>query len=108
MRGVLIYNPMAGRFPSLPLVQKVANILDSESWEISIEKTHGGDQITELAEQAAASGLDVVFIAGGDGSLHKAAKGLMETKTALAVLPAESLVETTFPSLRSRSNCCFA
>jgi len=88
MRGVLIYNPMAGRFPSLPLLQKVANILDSEGWEISIEKTHGGDQITELAGQAAASGLDVVFIAGGDGSLHKAAIGLMETKTALAVLPA--------------------
>ncbi len=88
MRGELIYNPMAGPFPSLPLVEGVANILASEGWEISINKTRGGDHLTELAGRAAASGMDVVFVAGGDGSLHKAASSLMGTKTALAVLPA--------------------
>ena len=88
MRGILIYNPMAGPFPSFPLVQKVANILAAEGWEIEITKTQGGDHITELAGRAAASGMDVVFMAGGDGSLHSAASGLMGTMTALAVLPA--------------------
>ncbi len=88
MRGMLIYNPMAGPFPSFPLVQKVANILAAEGWEIEINRTQGGEHITELAGRAAASGMDVVFMAGGDGSLHSAASGLMGTKTALAVLPA--------------------
>ena len=88
MRGELIYNPNAGRFPSLPLVQRVADILDSEGWDISISKALAGDHISELAEHAARSGKDVVFVAGGDGSLHNAASGLMGTETALAVLPA--------------------
>jgi YegS/Rv2252/BmrU family lipid kinase len=88
MRGELIYNPMAGRFPSLPLVERAARILESNGWNISISRTKGGQHITHLAKKAAAAGLDAVFVAGGDGSIHKAAAGLIETDTALSVLPA--------------------
>jgi YegS/Rv2252/BmrU family lipid kinase len=87
MRGQLIYNPMAGRFPSRPLVERAARILNDNGWEIEILKTEGGDQITKQAKQAARRGLDAVFVAGGDGSLHKAVAGLMGSQTSLAVLP---------------------
>ncbi len=30
MRGRLIYNPMAGRFPSQPLVERAAKILEAQ------------------------------------------------------------------------------
>ncbi|NQS92188.1 MAG: diacylglycerol kinase family lipid kinase [Chloroflexi bacterium] len=88
MRGQLIYNPMAGRFPSQPLVERAARILNTNGWDVDIVQTQGGPHITKLAKKAAASRMDAVFIAGGDGSLHQAAIGLMGTETALSVLPA--------------------
>ncbi len=87
MRGRLIFNPMAGRFPSLPLVERAAKILGANGWDIELVKTQGGDHITKLAKRAAKDKLDAVFIAGGDGSLHKAVAGLLDSDTSLAVLP---------------------
>ena len=88
MKGQLIYNPMAGRFPSLPLVERAAKILESNGWEIEITRTDGEGQITKLAKKAATSGLDAIFVAGGDGSIHSAVAGLLGSETALSVLPA--------------------
>jgi len=88
MRGQLIYNPMAGRFPSFPLVERAAKILETNGWDITIIRTEGGGHITKQAKKAAASGQDAIFVAGGDGSIHNAAAGLIGSETALAVLPA--------------------
>lgn len=87
MRGVLIYNPMAGRFPSQPLVERAARILNDNGWKVEIQKTEGGDEITKLAKKAARRGMDAVFVAGGDGSVHQAVEGLLGSQTSLAVLP---------------------
>jgi diacylglycerol kinase (ATP) len=87
MRGQLIFNPMAGRFPSLPLVERAARILGGNGWAVELVKTRGGDHITKLAKRAAKDQLDAVFIAGGDGSIHKAVAGLLGSETSLAVLP---------------------
>jgi len=38
MKATLIYNPMAGRFPSLPLVERAANLLETNGWEIEIAR----------------------------------------------------------------------
>ena len=87
MRGQLIYNPMAGRFPSQPLVERAARILRANGWDVELVKTQGGDHITKLAKRAARDHLDAVYIAGGDGSVHKAVAGLLGSETSLAVLP---------------------
>jgi len=87
MRGQLIYNPMAGKFPSEHLVARAGRILSSNGWDVDIIQTKGGSHITRLAKRAAVMDMDAVFIAGGDGSLHKAAAGLLGSQTALAVLP---------------------
>jgi YegS/Rv2252/BmrU family lipid kinase len=78
---------MAGRFPSQPLVERAAKILSTNGWDVELLKTQGGDQITKLAKRAARDHMDAVFIAGGDGSLHKAVAGLLGSDTSLAVLP---------------------
>lgn len=87
MRGRLIFNPMAGRFPSQPLVERAAKILGANGWDVELLKTEGGDNITKLAKRAARDHMDAVFIAGGDGSVHKAVAGLLGSDTSLAVLP---------------------
>ncbi len=87
MRAQLIYNPMAGKFPSEPLVERAGKILSINGWDVDIVQTKGGSHSTRLAKRAAVMGFDVVFMAGGDGSLHKAAAGLLGSQTALSVLP---------------------
>lgn len=88
MRGMVVYNPMAGRFPSKPMVERAANVLRDKGWEIIIERTHGAEHTTSLAEQAVEDHLDALFVAGGDGSINQSVAGLMGGDTALGVLPA--------------------
>jgi len=86
--ALLIYNPVAGRYPSWLLTERAARVLRKDGWEIEIKTTQDGDHITRLAEQAAAEHLDALFVAGGDGSVNRAVRGLLGSETALGVLPA--------------------
>ena len=87
-RASLIYNPVAGRFPSKLLSDRVVSLLNQEGWQVSLESSQSGEHITELAFQAAAKDMDAVFVIGGDGSVNHAIAGLLNTRTALGVLPA--------------------
>ena len=84
----LIYNPAAGRFPSRMLIERAAQVLRGQGWDIRLAVTRGGAHITELARQATVQGDVAVFIAGGDGSINHAVRGLLGSETALGVLPA--------------------
>jgi diacylglycerol kinase (ATP) len=85
---LLVYNPVAGRYPSRMLTERAAEVLEGYSWEVKIETTSGGEHIRSLASQAAEEDKDSLIVVGGDGSLNKALPGLVGTETALGVLPA--------------------
>jgi YegS/Rv2252/BmrU family lipid kinase len=87
-RALLIYNPVAGRYPSWLLTERAARVLQKQGWEIEIETTQSGEHITELASLAARERMDALFVVGGDGSVNRAIRGLIGTGTALGVLPA--------------------
>ena len=87
-KAYLVYNPAAGRFPSRMLTERAADVLRAHGWEMHLEQTQGGPHITQLACQAVEQGIDVFFIAGGDGSINYAVKGLVGSETAMGVLPA--------------------
>ena len=85
---LLVYNPVAGRYPSRMLTERAAGILQQYGWDVEIETTTGGGHINSLARQAVQENRDSIIIVGGDGSLNKALAGLVGTDTALGVLPA--------------------
>ena len=87
-RCLLAYNPAAGRYPSRRLTESAAAVLREYGWQTRIEPTHSGEHITELALQAAAETLEAFFVVGGDGSINYAVAGLVDTDTALGILPA--------------------
>jgi len=87
-RACLVYNPIAGRYPSSILAERAAALLRQNGWAIAIEQSHSGPHVTELSQWAAGEGLDAFFIMGGDGSVNLAAAGLIHSNTALGVLPA--------------------
>ncbi|MBT3390987.1 MAG: hypothetical protein HN413_11320 [Chloroflexi bacterium] len=87
-QAYIVYNPSAGRFPSMMLTERAASVLSAGGWQTCLEQTNGGPHITELARRAVDEKMDAFFIAGGDGSINFAVKGLLGSETALGVLPA--------------------
>jgi diacylglycerol kinase family enzyme len=47
--------------------------------------------VTEIAREAAEDGLDALFVIGGDGTIRRAASGLVGSRTALGILPAGTM-----------------
>jgi diacylglycerol kinase family enzyme len=62
----------------------------SADHQVALAETSRRGHATRLAQGAAADGVDVVVVLGGDGTLNEAANGLAGTTTALGVLPGGS------------------
>lgn len=90
-KGLLLYNPAAGRMPVRPFVRGIIRPLHSAGWKVDVVETLSGSHTTHIAHQAAKENYDAVFAIGGDGTVGQVAGGLMGTNTALAVLPAGTM-----------------
>ena len=86
--AVVVYNPAAGRFSVRPFIKSVVRELESAGWKVDTAETQSGAHTIELARQAAAEKKDAVFAVGGDGTIGNVVNGLIDTGTALGVLPA--------------------
>ncbi len=87
-KGLLLYNPTAGRYSMRRFVRGILQPLRSAGWSVEIAETLSGTHATQTAHQAANEKYDAVFAIGGDGTVGQVASGLINTETALAVLPA--------------------
>lgn len=89
-KAVLIHNPRAGRRRKQRHreVQLACKYLASRNISVRIQETSSPGMATELARDAAASGLDLVIVCGGDGTVNEVVNGLAGTTTPLALLPA--------------------
>jgi diacylglycerol kinase (ATP) len=87
-RGSIIYNPAAGRFPAGPFIESAMKVLSTGGWDIKAVRTSSPESLSKEAHQAVERQEDVVFVAGGDGSVGAVASILANSSTALAVLPA--------------------
>ncbi|HTW08141.1 MAG TPA: diacylglycerol kinase family protein [Acidimicrobiales bacterium] len=88
MRLMLVVNTSASSVTARArvVIQKAL----SADHEVVLKETNRRGHATRLAQGAAADGLDVVAVLGGDGTLNEAANGLAGSGTALAVLPGGS------------------
>ncbi len=94
MRVVLIVNPTSGASPMAnhegsleDNSERIVSILRTQNIEPEIQYTTADDPGTGLAQAAAAEGADIVIAAGGDGTLHAVANGLIGTQAALGIIP---------------------
>lgn len=85
MRLLLLANPEASAYKRVKL-DAVAGKLAGEH-EVTMVRTEKRDHATFLAREAAAGGIEVLVVLGGDGTINEAANGLVRSETALAVLP---------------------
>jgi diacylglycerol kinase family enzyme len=92
----VIYNPAAGRGRALSRLQKMRQAFGSAADFLA---TTGSGQGEELARQAALAGYEVVAAAGGDGTVHEVANGLLQAgrpDVALAIVPVGSANDYAF------------
>ncbi len=83
---LLIRNPVARHALSDAALNAVLDVATAVGWSIESVATDRAGAATMLARDAAARGVDVVVVHGGDGTLNEAVNGLVGTQTALAVL----------------------
>lgn len=86
-RAALIFNPRAGRWRNQHRAEEIGRILETSGYSLKLTPTTKPGHATELARQLAASGFEVVFAYGGDGTIREVAAGLVGTKVALAPIP---------------------
>src|SRR5436309_15138862 len=86
----VIYNPLAGRGRGQGRLRRLRRALGGRA---EFRPTAGAGQAEELALQAAQQGFSIVAAAGGDGTVHEVANGLLRAgrpEVTLAVIPVGS------------------
>ncbi|MDJ0761216.1 MAG: diacylglycerol kinase family lipid kinase [Woeseiaceae bacterium] len=89
MRVPLFLNPIAGRGRAAARLPEIVAALAASGVQADVrESTSRGDMEDQIC-RAAEDGEQCVIVAGGDGSMHEAANGLMhaERETALGLIP---------------------
>jgi YegS/Rv2252/BmrU family lipid kinase len=91
---VAIVNPISGARASPAAAALRAEILhreaDRRGLQIDIHLTKRAGHARELAAEADLAGADLVIAWGGDGTINEAGSALLNTKTALGIVPAGS------------------
>lgn len=88
VQAELIYNPYSGQAIIKRELEDVTAFLARSGWAVDRLEVSKPLEATERARDAARRGVKVVIAAGGDGTVHEVANGLVGTDTALGVLPA--------------------
>jgi len=81
-RYKIIINPVSGRGAGGRVVTPIEQMLREQSLDFDIVLTERPWHAAELAQQAAASGFDLVVAVGGDGTANEVLNGLMLAKRA--------------------------
>jgi YegS/Rv2252/BmrU family lipid kinase len=83
-------NPISGTASKAAVPQLIENRLDQSLFEYEIRLTEHAGHATTIAQQAAEEGVDLVVAVGGDGTVNEVGRALIETQTAMAILPCGS------------------
>ncbi len=86
MNALLIRNPVTRHAIDDATLARVLAVARDAGWQIDAVATERAGHATALARDAAARGVDVIVVHGGDGTLNEAANGIAGTGAALAVL----------------------
>jgi YegS/Rv2252/BmrU family lipid kinase len=83
---VVITNPVSGHSLDDQRLRAALDVARAAGWDVSVAPTERAGHATEIARDAAARGIDVIVVNGGDGTINEAINGIAGTETALATV----------------------
>ncbi|MGA3168375.1 MAG: diacylglycerol kinase family protein [Terriglobia bacterium] len=88
-KAILIYNPIAGRRPAKREreIRQASSVLREAGIAAELAPTTRPAMAQDLARAAAASGVDLVLVCGGDGTINEVINGLAPSRIPLGILP---------------------
>ena len=89
-RLLYIVNPISGTNRKRDFAAIADAYTDKNRFDFQTVYTERAGHASELARQAAAEGIDIVAAVGGDGTVNEIAASLVQTPTALAIVPSGS------------------
>ncbi len=87
MKALLIHNPSAGQRTDYAVLDAARDVFRDAGWQAEMQKTQAVGDATKFARQAALASIDAVFAVGGDGTVNEVLNGVIDSSTALGVLP---------------------
>jgi YegS/Rv2252/BmrU family lipid kinase len=87
---LFIINPISGGHNKAEMVKAIPELLDKERFDISISHSKCAGHAKEMAKKAVENKGDIVVAGGGDGTINEIASQLVNTNTALAIVPCGS------------------
>ena len=87
---LVIINPISGAAHRDYMPEIVNRNLDSERFDVYVRFTQGPGHATEMAKKAIEHQFDGVIAIGGDGTINETASALINSPTALGIVPCGS------------------
>lgn len=87
---VFILNPISGTISKVGIPDLIEERLDKDKFDYRIAETQHAGHATDLAREAVEEGVDLVVAVGGDGTVNEVGRSLINTKSALGILPCGS------------------
>ncbi|WP_162056223.1 diacylglycerol/lipid kinase family protein [Pontibacter pamirensis] len=82
-----IINPTSGTKSKVDVAARIKLHLNHQKYSHEIVYTAYAGHASDLAREASEKGCSIVVAVGGDGTVNEVARGLMNTDTAMAILP---------------------
>lgn len=87
---VFIMNPISGTVSKAGIPHIIEANLDKEKFDYTIRETQYAGHASVIAEEAKNEKADIVVAVGGDGTVNEVARAIVQSDTALAILPCGS------------------
>ena len=87
---LFIINPISGVGKHHTVEKLIENHLDKNIFDYKLEYTKASKHAIDISKKAVEENFNIVVAVGGDGSVNEVGKSLVNTNTALAILPCGS------------------
>lgn len=84
---LFIINPNSGNKDASKVINTIPKYLDKDKYSYTFELTEYAEHATQIAQKAVIDKVDIVVAVGGDGIVNEIFQALVQSKTALAILP---------------------